>query len=61
MVAQPLYQSGGSGKNPLFKEFFDTSLKILTPAPHVVHVTNMRYDEHQTIPKVIMTLKIQIE
>ena len=23
--------------------FFDTSLKILTPAPHVVHVTNIRY------------------
>ena len=23
--------------------FFDTKLKILTPAPHVVHVTNIRY------------------
>ena len=26
---------------PLIQDFFDTSLKILTPAPHVVHVTNM--------------------
>ena len=30
-------------KYPLFEEFFDTNLEIFTPAPHVVHVTNMRY------------------
>ena len=28
--------------------FFDTSLKILTPAPHVVHVTNIRYESLHT-------------
>ena len=27
----------------LFEDFFDTSLKILTPALQVVQVTNMRY------------------
>ena len=30
-------------KLSLCEEFFDTNLKILTPAPNVVHVTNMRY------------------
>ena len=27
----------------LIQDFFDTRLIILTPAPHVVHVTNIRY------------------
>ena len=32
----------------LIHDFFDTRLKIMTPAPPVVHVTNMRYGNKRT-------------
>ena len=45
VLPPPLYhhQSGDGSKKPLFEEYFDTSLEILTPVLQVVQVTNMRY------------------
>ena len=44
VVPTPQLSSPPPPPPPLFEEFFDTRLIILTPAPHVVQVTNMRYE-----------------
>ena len=38
--------------------FFDTRLKILTPAPHVVHVTNIRYETPLSIVTTVCPLMV---